>query len=69
MPVRRAFADAARGLLGLVSRSVDGPCADAPSPRALRITATMVGAVTLARMVNDPALGRQILDAARAEPD
>lgn len=67
-PVRRAFADAARGLLGLVSRSVDGPCADAPSPRALRTAATMVGAVMLARLVNDPALSRQILDAARAEP-
>jgi len=65
-PVREAFAGAARGFLGLVARKLHpdaGPCA--PTDDALRLAATIVGAVVLARLVGDAPLARRILEAAR----
>jgi TetR/AcrR family transcriptional regulator, transcriptional repressor for nem operon len=64
--VRKAFADAARGLLRLVQRKLGG---DRPSrtlsDEALRVASTMVGAVVLARLVDDPKLADRILRAAK----
>jgi AcrR family transcriptional regulator len=64
--VRRAFARAAKHLLGLVERKLHpGRRGRALSEEALRLTATMVGAVVLGRLVDDRALAERILDAAR----
>lgn len=66
-PVRRAFAEVARGLLRLVDAKLhptDRASAD-PSETALRVTATMVGAIVLARAVDDAQLAERILRAAR----
>jgi TetR/AcrR family transcriptional repressor of nem operon len=63
--VRAAFAEVARGLLGLVERKLNPKRATKqPSDEALRMTATMVGAVVLARLVDDPELAERILRAA-----
>jgi AcrR family transcriptional regulator len=66
-PVRRAFADAVRSFL----RSIDAklrptaPGGAEASDDALRLASTMVGAIVLARAVDDRALAEQILEAAR----
>lgn len=66
-PVRRAFAEVARGLLRLVDKKLHPTrTSRAPSDEALRLAATMVGAVVLARLVDDEALAGRILKAARA---
>jgi TetR/AcrR family transcriptional repressor of nem operon len=64
--VRRAFARAAHGLLRLVQRKLrpHQPGA-ALSDEALRVGATMVGAVVLSRLVEDEALAARLLRAAR----
>jgi len=64
-PVRSAFAAAARGLLAAIERKLH-PRQPAPEPsdEALRLTSAMVGAVVLARLVDDPALASRLLDAA-----
>jgi TetR/AcrR family transcriptional repressor of nem operon len=68
-PVRRAFAEVARGLLGLVDTKLGGSGTPrSVSDDALRLAATMVGAVVLARLVDDDSLARRILRAARALP-
>lgn len=64
--VRRAFARAARGFLRLVQerlhrKSPPGHLSD----DALSLAATMVGAVVLARLVDDDALAARILSAAK----
>ena len=65
--VRGAFAKVARGLIGLVDRKLRAQrTARTPSDEALRLTATMVGAVVLARLVDDEALAGKILRAARS---
>jgi TetR/AcrR family transcriptional repressor of nem operon len=65
--VRKAFANAARGLLLLVERRVNPTAKRGKlSEEGLRLAATMVGAVVLARMVDDSALANRILAAARA---
>ncbi len=68
-PVRRAFAEAARGLLRIVDAKLH-PRAAAESGRelgddALRVASQMVGAVVLARMVGEGPLAARILAAAR----
>lgn len=64
--VRRAFAHVAKDLLGLVERKLHPrPRAREVSDDALRLTATMVGAVVLGRLVADRALAKRILGAAR----
>ena len=62
--VRKAFHRAAHGLLMLVEEKRGR--AKSPSDESIRIACQMVGAVTLARMVDDPALEARILKAARA---
>jgi TetR/AcrR family transcriptional repressor of nem operon len=68
-PVRSAFAAAARGLLTTIDRKLHPrrPATE-PGDDALRLVSTMVGAVVLARLVDDPALARRLL-AAAAAPD
>lgn len=64
--VRHAFADVARGLLRLVEKKLHPSArAGAFSDDALRLTATMVGAVVLSRLVDDPKLSERILRVAR----
>jgi TetR/AcrR family transcriptional regulator, transcriptional repressor for nem operon len=64
--VRRAFAFAAEGLIDLVQQKLsDGKAPTTPSDEALSVTARMVGAVVLARLVADPALARRVLQVAR----
>jgi TetR/AcrR family transcriptional repressor of nem operon len=64
--VRRAFARAAKGLLELVERKLHPRRrAREISDEALRLTATMVGAVVLGRLVQDRALAERILSVAR----
>lgn len=66
-PIRRAFGEVARGFLRLVDRQVRKKKANAePSDAALRLSAQMVGAVVLARLVEEPALAKRILAAARS---
>ncbi len=65
-PVRRAFADAARGFLRLVQRKEHPDRPDTgPDDDALRRAASMVGAVVLARVVDDPSLSERILRSVR----
>lgn len=67
--VRGAFARAARGLLELVQRKLQPvDSAHEISDDALRLGATMVGAVILSRLVQDRALSARILRAARTVP-
>lgn len=61
--VRKAFHRAAQGLLMLVEEKRGA--AKTPSDESIRIACQMVGAITLARMVDDPALEARILHAAR----
>lgn len=64
--VRRAFGETARGFLQHVERKLHpGRGAETPSDEALRLGATMVGAVVLARLVGDASLAERILDAAK----
>lgn len=69
--VRSAFAFAARGLLALVQRRLAPDNAAQPlfdetlSDEALDLTSRMVGAVILARLVEDPALADRLLQNAR----
>jgi TetR/AcrR family transcriptional repressor of nem operon len=64
--VRTAFAASARGLLRLVEKKLH-PTRRSPvlSDEALRLTAMMVGAVVLGRLVDDAPLAKRILHAAR----
>ncbi len=67
-PLRRAFAEAARGLLQHVeARRSPGRATREPSDAALALAAGMVGAVVLARLVDDPALAARILRAVRVK--
>jgi TetR/AcrR family transcriptional repressor of nem operon len=70
-PVRRAFSNVTKGLLRAVDRKLHPAAsrgAREPSDEALRLTSTMVGAVILARLADDPALARRLLGAARHSP-
>lgn len=66
-PVRRAFSNVAKGLMRLVDRKLHPTIRGArePSDDALRLASTMVGAVVLARLADDPALVQRLLAAAR----
>lgn len=68
-PVRRAFAEAARGLLRAVDKHIAPRRRGAAvTDEGLRLAAQMVGAVVLARLVDDGALARRLLAAARQSP-
>ena len=65
--VRAAFANVALGLIRNVERKLHpGRRTRVPSDEAMRLAATMVGAVVLARLVDDEALAERILRAARS---
>lgn len=67
MPVRRVFGEVARGFVRLVDRQLRRKKTTAePSDEALRLSAQMIGAVVLARLVDDEPLKRRILVAARS---
>lgn len=66
-PVRRAFAEIARGFVDRIDAKLHPDRARArPSDAALVQAATMVGAVVFARLLDDPALAERMLAAARA---
>lgn len=64
-PVRRAFTDGIRPLIDLLARLVPGRSKAAQREKALATLSGLVGAVILARAVDDPALSDEILAAAR----
>ena len=61
--VRRGFTDAVRAMAGRLAGLMPGR--RAPEDAALAATATLIGALTLARAVDDPVLSERILAAAR----
>jgi TetR/AcrR family transcriptional repressor of nem operon len=63
-PVRKAFTQGVRPLLAILERIVPGRAAAARRERALATMAGLVGAVILARAVDDPALSDEFLQAA-----
>lgn len=64
--VRRSFATTARGFLRNVERKLDPKSPPAKlSDEALALAARMIGAIVLARLVDDEALAERILAAAR----
>ena len=68
--VRRAFARAAQGFVRLVQEKMPETKdrRQGPSDAALRLSAQMIGAVVLARLVDDDALAGRILRAAATSP-
>lgn len=67
LPLRGAFAEGLQRLLGILTDALPGFSKPARRRKAVAAMATLVGAVTLARAVDDPALSDEILDAARQE--
>jgi TetR/AcrR family transcriptional regulator, transcriptional repressor for nem operon len=66
-PVRRAFSHAARGFLRLVEKKLrENSLQGEVSGDALRLASQMVGAVVLARLVDDPSVAERILKAAQS---
>jgi TetR/AcrR family transcriptional repressor of nem operon len=64
--VRRAFTAGLRNMLGLLAGMVAGRTAAARRKRALAAYAAMVGAMMLARAVDDPELSEEILGSVSA---
>jgi TetR/AcrR family transcriptional repressor of nem operon len=62
---RKAFTDQLRAFATVIARQLAEPDAAARERRALAIAAGLVGAIALARSVDDPALSDAILEAAR----
>jgi len=65
-PVRRAFTEGLRPFLEVLGRLVPGRSKAAQREKALATLSAMVGAVILARAVDDPALSDDILAAVKA---
>jgi TetR/AcrR family transcriptional regulator, transcriptional repressor for nem operon len=65
--LRTAFTDGVRGCLDIVISAVAGRTKRDRRRRALATLSGMVGALILARAVDDPALSDEILDATRRE--
>ena len=64
--VRHAVTEGIRPFIELLTRSVPGGSRAARRKKALTIYASLVGAMVLARAVDDPALSKQILQAVAA---
>ena len=64
--VRHAVTEGLRPFIELLTRSVPGRSRTARRKKALTIYASLVGAMVLARAVDDPALSKQILQAVAA---
>jgi TetR/AcrR family transcriptional repressor of nem operon len=62
---RHGVTDQLRDLAELIARQLPGSDAAARQRRALAVAASLVGAIALARVVDDPALSNEILEAAR----
>jgi TetR/AcrR family transcriptional regulator, transcriptional repressor for nem operon len=65
--LRGVFANGLQAFLDILTAALPGFSKPAKRRKAVAAMATMVGAVTLARAVDDPALSEEILDAARQE--
>jgi TetR/AcrR family transcriptional repressor of nem operon len=64
--VREAFTQGLQALVGILEQTVDGRSRAARHKQALAIMAQMVGAMMLARAVDDRELSTKILDATLA---
>jgi TetR/AcrR family transcriptional repressor of nem operon len=64
--VRHAVTEGVRPFAELLTRAAPGRTKHARRKRALAIYASLVGAMVLARAVDDPALSKQILEAVKA---
>ncbi|MGQ0682427.1 TetR/AcrR family transcriptional regulator [Bradyrhizobium sp.] len=62
--VKAAFEAGIKAYLEVLGRLIAETGGEAPSGKAMAILSTMVGAVTLSRVVNDPDLAQALLDAA-----
>jgi TetR/AcrR family transcriptional repressor of nem operon len=65
-PVRRAFTEGLRTRLEVLQKLMPGRAAAARKQQALATMASLVGAMVLARAVDDPELSNAILDATAA---
>ena len=65
--LRRAFGDGLQAFLDILTDALPGFSKPAKRRKAVAAMATMVGAVTLARAVDDPVLSDEILEAVRQE--
>ena len=66
VPVRRAFTDGLRSMIAVLARVVRGRTEAAKRKNALATYASLVGALVLARAVDDPKLSDEILQAVAA---
>ncbi len=66
-PVRKAFAEGLEPLIGILAEAVPSGSKAARRRKALAAMAGLVGALTLARAVDDSALSDEILEAERRE--
>lgn len=62
--VKASFEAGIEAYLGILSGMIDATDEGARKDKAMAVLSTMVGALTLARVVNDPALAQAFLDAA-----
>jgi TetR/AcrR family transcriptional regulator, transcriptional repressor for nem operon len=65
--VRRAFAEGLKALVDILTDALPGFSKGAKRRKAIAAMATMVGAISLSRAVDDPVLSDEILDAVRQE--
>jgi len=65
--VRKAFAEGLRPLLDIITNALPGFSKTSRRRKAVAAMAALVGALTLARAVEDEALSNEILDAVRHE--
>ncbi|MET0442180.1 MAG: TetR/AcrR family transcriptional regulator [Casimicrobiaceae bacterium] len=65
-PVRRAVTDGVRSMVEVLARVVPGTTSAAKRKKALAIYAGLVGALVLARAVDDPEMSEEILQAVSA---
>jgi len=66
-PVRHAFAEGLETLIEIIAESIPGRSKAARRRKAVAAMTSLVGALTLARAVDDAALSDEILEAARRE--
>lgn len=66
-PVRSAFASGLEALIEIIAEAVPGRSKSGRRRKAVAAVAELVGALMLARAVDDPALSNEILDAAKQE--
>jgi len=66
-PVRSAFARGLEPLIEIIAKAAPGRSKSGRRRKAVAAVAELVGALMLARAVDDPALSNEILDAAKQE--